>query len=85
MYPLKTPGNLSFSDVFRGLQKRNIGVKQVHYIEVGDERVRLNIVLYLVGYKGNLGERKQTLVWSIVLALPILVSQLYLILWQTYV
>ncbi|XP_057312833.1 transmembrane protein 216-like [Hydractinia symbiolongicarpus] len=37
------------------------------------------------GYKGNLGERKQTLIWSVILALPILVSQLYMMLWQTYV
>nr|XP_047122529.1 transmembrane protein 216 isoform X2 [Hydra vulgaris] len=37
------------------------------------------------GYKGNLGERKQTLTWSVVLAIPILVSQFYLIFWQTYI
>jgi len=37
------------------------------------------------GYKGNLAERKQTLVWSVILSLPILISQLYLMLWQTYV
>lgn len=37
------------------------------------------------GYKGNLGERKQTLSWSIILAIPILVSQIYLMFWQTYV
>jgi len=37
------------------------------------------------GYKGNLAERKEALVWCIILALPMLLSQLYMILWQTYV
>ncbi|XP_065058268.1 transmembrane protein 216-like isoform X2 [Rhopilema esculentum] len=37
------------------------------------------------GYKGNLAERKISLIYSIFLAVPVIFCQLYLILWQTYV
>eukprot|EP00112_Aurelia_sp_Birch-Aquarium-sp1_P007392 Seg1804.6 transcript_id=Seg1804.6/GoldUCD/mRNA.D3Y31 product="Transmembrane protein 216" protein_id=Seg1804.6/GoldUCD/D3Y31 len=37
------------------------------------------------GYKGNLAERKISLVYSIILSIPVIVALLYLILWQTYV
>ena len=37
------------------------------------------------GYKGNLAERKLAVVLSIFLTIPVLLLNLYLMLWQTYV
>jgi len=37
------------------------------------------------GYKGNLAERKISLIYSIILSIPVIITNLYLILWQTYV
>lgn len=37
------------------------------------------------GYKGNLAERKISLIYSVFLAIPVILTELYFILWQTYV
>jgi len=40
---------------------------------------------WLLGYKGNLAERTMALVFSVVLGIPVLFIELFILLWQTYV
>lgn len=42
-------------------------------------------VRIFLGYKGNLTERTMALVFSLVLGIPVLFIELFILLWQTYV
>jgi len=42
-------------------------------------------VRIFLGYKGNLAERTMALVFSVVLGIPVLFIELFILLWQTYV
>lgn len=42
-------------------------------------------VRIFLGYKGNLAERTMALVFSVVLGIPVLFIDLFILLWQTYV
>ncbi|PFX27051.1 transmembrane protein 216-like [Stylophora pistillata] len=42
-------------------------------------------VRIFLGYKGNLAERTMALIFSVVLGIPVLFIDLFILLWQTYV
>lgn len=44
-----------------------------------------SVRFWLLGYKGNLAERTMALVFSVVLGIPVLFIELFILLWQTYV
>ena len=45
----------------------------------------ISSIILISGYKGNLAERTLSLALSLVLGIPVLFIDLFILLWQTYV